>query len=81
MEYMLASELLIDPTMVYDASTGRVTFELIVEADTPLPPALRASSLVRACLEASGVNTEGWRFAEHPSLHFDQEPSAELVDA
>lgn len=88
MEQLLETDL-IDPTIEYDASTGRVVFETIVDDRDPLEAVEQAANGYRASLHGAGVDTRQWvdpgeslRGTWEAALKLHGDPSVRpLVDA
>jgi hypothetical protein len=60
MEHLLEADELTDPTIEFDASTGRITFETILIGLDVLKAVATAAVAFRSALHAAGVNTEDW---------------------
>lgn len=89
MEHLLATGL-VDPTIEFDASTGRIVFETIVDGLDPFDAVTQAAKGYRDSLQAAGVDTRLWidpaeRLREHleaATVNLDEYPSIRpLVDA
>lgn len=88
MENLLASNL-VDPTIEFNESTGRITFETIATGSDVLAAVAEAASTYRSALHAAGVGTQRWvdtttvvdRTKEAPAVVFDATSVKYLVDA
>ncbi len=68
-----------DQGVHYDAGTGKVTFEVVVDGLDALDAVQKATTTVRAALHAAGAMTPGWPERERFVMAGVRVPVADLV--